>query len=45
MTAHRPLLRASGVEAEAIRRELDGFAPVVRARAPALIRALRAALD
>ncbi len=44
MIAHRPLLRASGAEAEEVRRALADFAPVVRARAATIVRGLRAAL-
>lgn len=43
--AHRPLLRASATEADTIRAELASVAPRVRVAAPAIVSALRAALD
>lgn len=45
MIAHRPLLRASAGEADAIRRELAAIAPRVRIAAATIVSSLRAALD
>ena len=45
MTAHRPLLRASASEAEAIRHELAAIAPRVRIAAETIVRSLRAGLE
>jgi len=45
MIGHRPLLRASGTEPDAIRRELAAIAPRVRVAAATIVRGLRAALD
>jgi hypothetical protein len=43
--AHRPLLRASPTEADAIRDELARVAPRVRVATPAIMSALRASLE
>jgi hypothetical protein len=45
MTAHRPLLRASATEADAIRSSLAAIAPRVRVATDTIVRALRAALQ